>query len=73
MSNDVQRFDMAAGFLHFIWIMPIQAIVAACIMYDSVGSSALVGLCAMLVQALLLQGKMVLLLCIKVSMIYLNF
>ncbi|XP_022899785.2 ATP-binding cassette sub-family C member 4-like isoform X1 [Onthophagus taurus] len=56
MSNDVQRFDLAAGFLHYIWIMPIQAIIAASVMYNSVGYSALIGLAALFIQSLVLQG-----------------
>ncbi|GJQ70582.1 hypothetical protein Trydic_g22981 [Trypoxylus dichotomus] len=56
MSNDVQRFDIAAGFLHYIWIMPIQAVVSAFVMYNSVGYAAFIGIAAMLLQAVLLQG-----------------
>lgn len=56
MSNDVQRFDIAAGFLHYLWIMPVQAVVSAFVMYDSVGYAAIIGITAMLLQAVLLQG-----------------
>lgn len=56
MSNDVQRFDMVAGFLHYIWIMPLQAIASAFVMYNSVGYAAFIGIIAMLLQAVLLQG-----------------
>ncbi|KRT79020.1 ABC transporter ATP-binding protein [Oryctes borbonicus] len=56
MSNDVQRFDITAGFLHYIWIMPVQAVVSAFVMYNSVGYAAFIGIAAMLLQAVLLQG-----------------
>lgn len=57
MSNDVSRFDMVFLFLHFIWIMPIQAIVAATVMYHSVGVAALIGLLAIAIQSIPLQGN----------------
>lgn len=56
LSNDVQRFDFASMFLHYIWIMPIQACIAAFIMYNSVGVAALAGLLAITLQAVPLQG-----------------
>lgn len=56
MSNDVQRFDITAGFLNYLWIMPIQAVVSAFVMYNSVGYAAFIGIAAMLLQAVLLQG-----------------
>lgn len=56
MSNDVQRFDITPIFLHYIWIMPIQAMVAAFIMYRSVGYAAITGLVAITIQAVPLQG-----------------
>nr|XP_023011971.1 multidrug resistance-associated protein 4-like [Leptinotarsa decemlineata]XP_023011972.1 multidrug resistance-associated protein 4-like [Leptinotarsa decemlineata] len=56
LSNDVQRFDMASNFLHYIWIMPIQAVVAFYVMYRSVGISAVAGMLAIAIQAIPLQG-----------------
>ncbi|KAG5881559.1 hypothetical protein JTB14_033064 [Gonioctena quinquepunctata] len=56
LSNDVQRFDMASNFLHYIWIMPIQAVVAFYVMYRSVGISAVAGMLALTIQAIPLQG-----------------
>lgn len=57
MSNDVARFDLTPVFLHYMWIMPIQAVAAALIMYNSVGWAALAGLAAITLQAVPLQGK----------------
>lgn len=56
LSNDVARFDMVPAFLHYIWIMPIQTIVAGCIMYTSIGYAAFAGLIAITLQAVPLQG-----------------
>ncbi|XP_065162760.1 probable multidrug resistance-associated protein lethal(2)03659 [Atheta coriaria] len=56
MSNDVQRFEFFCSFLHYIWIMPIQAVVASYLMWDSVGWPAVVGVLTIAVQAIPLQG-----------------
>lgn len=56
LSNDVQRFDMASMFLHYIWIMPIQAVIAFYVVYRSVGWAALAGFLAITLQAVPLQG-----------------
>lgn len=56
LSNDVQRFDYASMFLHYIWIMPMQAVVAFYMMYRHVGLAALAGCLAITLQAVPLQG-----------------
>ncbi|RZC37765.1 ABC tran and/or MMR HSR1 domain containing protein [Asbolus verrucosus] len=56
LSNDVQRFDFASQFLHYIWIMPIQTAIAFYVMYRSVGWAAISGLGAIILQAVPLQG-----------------
>ncbi|XP_018576132.1 probable multidrug resistance-associated protein lethal(2)03659 isoform X2 [Anoplophora glabripennis] len=58
LSNDVQRFDMAANFLHYAWIMPIQAVIAFYIMYRSVGYAAIAGMLAITLESIPLQGYM---------------
>ncbi|KAJ8945507.1 hypothetical protein NQ318_017951, partial [Aromia moschata] len=58
LSNDLQRFDTASNFLHYIWIMPLQAVIAFYVMYRSVGIAALAGMIAMALEALPLQGYM---------------
>lgn len=57
LSNDVQRFDYASLFLHFIWIMPIQCATGLYVMYTSVGIAAFAGMLAMSLEAIPLQGK----------------
>lgn len=56
LSNDVSRFDLTPVYLHYIWIMPIQAFVSAFFMYESVGYSVLAGLFVITLQAVPLQG-----------------
>ncbi|KAJ8931068.1 hypothetical protein NQ314_016097, partial [Rhamnusium bicolor] len=56
LSNDVQRFDQASIFLHYIWIMPIQCVTGFYVMYRSVGIAALAGMIAMALEAIPLQG-----------------
>lgn len=62
LSNDVQRFDLASVFLHYAWIMPIQAILAFYVMYRSVGVAAVAGMAAIAIQAIPLQGTLLILL-----------
>lgn len=57
MSNDVQRFDFASTFLHYIWIMPITTAIATYVMYRNVSWAALAGLIAITLQAVPLQGN----------------
>lgn len=57
LSNDVARFDMTPMYLHYIWIMPIQAVVATYVMYRSVGVASFAGIIAIALQAIPLQGK----------------
>lgn len=56
LSNDVSRFDLAPLYLHYIWIMPIQAVVGTLVMYEIVGIAALAGIIAITIQAIPLQG-----------------
>lgn len=57
LSNDVQRFDIASIYLHYAWIMPIQAVIAFYIMYRSVGVAAVAGMLAITLEAIPLQGS----------------
>ncbi|KAJ8961187.1 hypothetical protein NQ318_008870, partial [Aromia moschata] len=58
LSNDVQRFDQASLFLHYIWIMPIQFVIAFYVMYRSVGIATVAGMTAIILQAVPVQGYM---------------
>lgn len=57
LSNDLQRFDTTSNYLHYIWIMPIQAVAAIYVMHRSVGTACLAGMAFMAIEALPLQGK----------------
>ncbi|CAH1995818.1 unnamed protein product [Acanthoscelides obtectus] len=46
MSNDVNRFDMAPIFLHYLWIAPLQAICIVYFLSKEVGKSAFLGMLA---------------------------
>ncbi|KAL0281168.1 UNVERIFIED_CONTAM: hypothetical protein PYX00_002233 [Menopon gallinae] len=44
LSNDVNRFDIAIIFLHYLWIGPVETIIVAYFMYEVVGWSTFLGL-----------------------------
>ncbi|CAG5134060.1 unnamed protein product, partial [Candidula unifasciata] len=43
MSNDVNRFDQAVIFLHFLWVGPLQALAVLIILWHEIGPSVLAG------------------------------
>lgn len=57
MSNDVQRFDLAATYFHFIWVLPLHYGAAFYIMYRTVGIATLAGMLMVAIQTLPIQGK----------------
>ncbi|XP_072396581.1 ATP-binding cassette subfamily C member 4-like [Diabrotica undecimpunctata] len=57
LSNDLQRFDYAAVFLHYIWVMPINSAISFYIMYRTCNLvAALTGMGAVILEALPLQS-----------------
>ncbi|CAG9783024.1 unnamed protein product [Diatraea saccharalis] len=56
LSNDMQRFDLAMLFLHYVWIIPLQMAAVCYLGYIQAGPAALVGLAALVVIALPIQG-----------------
>lgn len=46
MSNDVNRFDMAPIFCHYIWISPMQVVFILYFMYLEIHVPALIGILA---------------------------
>ncbi|XP_041974687.1 ATP-binding cassette sub-family C member 4-like [Aricia agestis] len=56
LSNDLQRFDLAFLFLHYVWIIPIQLAAVCYLGYQQAGVSSLLGLAALIIIALPIQG-----------------
>lgn len=44
LTNDVNRFDTGLLFLHFLWISPVQTLLATYFIWKEVGVSAVFGL-----------------------------
>ncbi|XP_033334914.2 ATP-binding cassette sub-family C member 4 isoform X1 [Megalopta genalis] len=55
LSNDVNRFDVAIIFLHYLWIGPLETIIILYFMYREVEISAIIGV-AVLLMFVPLQG-----------------
>lgn len=55
MSNDVNRFDVAVVFLHYLWIGPIETLAVTYFMWNEVGPSAVIGV-SILLLFIPLQG-----------------
>lgn len=49
LSNDVNRFDLVALLLHYIWIMPIQAVIVTYFIWQQVQIAALVGVGSLII------------------------
>lgn len=48
LSNDVNRFDIAVIFLHYLWIGPLETIVVTYFLWQEVGVSSIFGVAALL-------------------------
>ncbi|XP_008214580.1 probable multidrug resistance-associated protein lethal(2)03659 isoform X1 [Nasonia vitripennis] len=55
LSNDVNRFDVATIFLHYLWIGPLETIIVMYVMFNEVQESAIIGV-ATLLMFIPLQG-----------------
>lgn len=55
LSNDVNRFDVAIIFLHYLWIGPLETIIVLYFMYREVQMAAIIGV-AVLLMFVPLQG-----------------
>jgi len=55
LSNDVQRFDGALFFLHFLWICPLETIIITYLLWQEIGVSSIFGV-AILITFIPLQG-----------------
>ncbi|XP_068628985.1 ATP-binding cassette subfamily C member 4-like [Battus philenor] len=56
MSNDVNRFDLAAVFLNYIWVMPIVVPVVSYLVWQHVGWATLAALAVIFVQTVVVQA-----------------
>lgn len=57
LSNDVARFDYGFMFLHYLWVVPIQAAVVLYFLYEVAGWAPFVGLFGVVILILPLQGR----------------
>ncbi|KAG0716160.1 Multidrug resistance-associated protein 4 [Chionoecetes opilio] len=48
LSNDVNRFDTSAIFLHYIWIGPVQTLIVLGILWNEIGPACLAGIMLLL-------------------------
>lgn len=55
LSNDVNRFDMGFMYIHYIWLLPIQASLITYLIYIRIGWPAFVGVACLLVQTIPVQ------------------
>ena len=49
-SNDVQRFDLAFLFIHFLWISPLHLAVFTYLVYQEVGWPAFIAMAFVILQ-----------------------
>ncbi|XP_050359934.1 ATP-binding cassette sub-family C member 4-like isoform X2 [Nymphalis io] len=56
LSNDLQRFDLAFLFMHYVWIIPLQLAAVFYLGYAQAGYAAIIGLTALIIIALPIQG-----------------
>ncbi|XP_069746450.1 ATP-binding cassette sub-family C member 4 isoform X3 [Narcine bancroftii] len=49
LSNDVNKFDQATIFLHFVWVGPLQAIAVIALLWYEIGPSCLAGIAVLLI------------------------
>ncbi|XP_067842586.1 multidrug resistance-associated protein 4 isoform X2 [Heptranchias perlo] len=49
LSNDVNKFDQATIFLHFLWVGPLQAIAVVALLWQEIGPSCLAGMAVLLI------------------------
>lgn len=59
LSNDMNRFDTALVYIHYLWIGPLQTIVVAYFLWQEIGVSSIIGISTFIIfiplQGLLLK------------------
>ncbi|KAJ8734780.1 hypothetical protein PYW08_014030 [Mythimna loreyi] len=58
LSNDVNRFDYAFIYTHFIWLLPLQVVVVCYLIYLKIGYAAIVGVIGIVLQTIPVQSYM---------------
>ncbi|CAK1548553.1 unnamed protein product [Leptosia nina] len=58
LSNDVNRFDYAFIYTHFIWLLPLQVILVCYLIYLKIGYAAIVGVIGIVLQTIPVQSYM---------------
>ncbi|XP_060810578.1 ATP-binding cassette sub-family C member 4 isoform X2 [Amyelois transitella] len=58
LSNDVNRFDYAFIYTHFIWLLPLQVILVCYLIYIKIGVAAVVGVIGIVLQTIPVQSYM---------------
>ncbi|CAH0722564.1 unnamed protein product, partial [Brenthis ino] len=58
LSNDVNRFDYAFIYTHFIWLLPLQVLVVCYLIYIKIGYAAIVGVIGIVLQTIPVQSYM---------------
>ncbi|KAJ0181178.1 hypothetical protein K1T71_003263 [Dendrolimus kikuchii] len=56
LSNDVARFDYSFMFLHYLWLVPIQAVVVLYLLYEAAGYAPFIGLFSVITIILPVQA-----------------
>ncbi|XP_039296024.1 probable multidrug resistance-associated protein lethal(2)03659 [Nilaparvata lugens] len=49
LSNDVNRYDIACIFAHYLWIGPLETVIVTYFLWQEIGVASLVGVAALLV------------------------
>lgn len=57
LSNDVNRFDYAFIYSHFIWLLPLQVVLVCYLIYIKIGYAAIVGVIGIVLQTIPVQCK----------------
>ncbi|XP_063833055.1 ATP-binding cassette subfamily C member 4 [Ostrinia nubilalis] len=58
LSNDVNRFDYAFIYTHFIWLLPLQVVIVCYLIYLKIGYAAIVGVVGIVLQTIPVQSYM---------------
>ncbi|XP_075236154.1 putative multidrug resistance-associated protein lethal(2)03659 isoform X2 [Lycorma delicatula] len=49
LSNDVNRYDISAIFMHYLWVGPLETVVVTYFLWQEIGIASVVGVAALLI------------------------